>query len=225
MRIRLAYKQSGPARYLGHLDVMRAFERTFRRAGLPLAYSQGFNPRPKMVFAAPLPLGFCGGQEYVDVELAGEVDPEQLKESLNRTIPAGLEILKARKVPDVTPALMSILNRARYTACGELPNGVQQEQVQNAVALLMARGEVYVERKTGKGLKTRDIRPGIRSLQVNVKDRSFTLIMELAAGSGGTVRPDEVLIALSELMAIPLDAVDIWRTALLSREGRLLWEC
>ncbi|MGC7845915.1 TIGR03936 family radical SAM-associated protein [Desulforudis sp. 1088] len=225
MRIRLAYKQCGPARYLGHLDVMRAFERAFRRAGLPLVYSRGFNPRPRMVFAAPLPLGFCGGQEYVDVELADTVDLEQLQEALNRTLPAGLEVFKARKVPDVTPALMSILNSARYTACGELFGEAQPERVRDAVAALMARGEVYVERETDKGLKKRDIRLGIRSLQVSVKDRSFMLIMELAAGSGGTVRPDEVLIALSELTGTPLEAVDVWRTALLSREGKVLWEC
>lgn len=226
-RIRLAYRQEGPARFLAHLDVMRVFERACRRAGLRLAYTQGFNPHPKMGFAAPLPVGMNGAREYVDLELETEVPAADVAAALARQLPEGLTVLGARQVENGGSHLMGLLGRAHYRVTGRAAGEKKwdDESLRAAVERLLGRSEVFVTRKTGKGIKKKDIRPGIRSLRARTDGRTVTLTMELAAGGGGNVRPDEVLQALREEAGLELAEAEVWRTALLSGDGRLLWEC
>ncbi|MDI6906475.1 MAG: TIGR03936 family radical SAM-associated protein [Thermoanaerobacterales bacterium] len=226
-RIRLAFRQDGPARFLGHLDVMRTFERACRRAGLRPAYTQGFNPHPKMGFAAPLPVGMNGAREYVDLELESEAPAADVAAALARQLPAGLTVLGARPVEAGGSPLMGQLGRAHYRVTGRAANGEKwdDERLRAAVERFLGRAEVFVTRRTGKGTKKKDIRPGIRSLRARTDGETLILTMELAAGGGGTVRPDEVLRALREEAGLDLVGAEVWRTALLSGDGRLLWEC
>lgn len=226
-RIRLAYRQEGPARFLAHLDVMRLFERACRRAGLRLAYTQGFNPHPKMGFAAPLPVGMNGAREYVDLELETETPAADVSAALARQLPEGLTVLGARAVDAGGSHLMGLLGRAHYRVSGRAAGGEEwdEERLHGAIERLLGRAEVFVTRQTGKGIKKKDIRPGIRSLRARIDGETVTLTMELAAGSGGNVRPDEVLQALREEAGLDLTEAEVWRTALLSSDGRLLWEC
>jgi len=223
-RIRLAYRQEGPARFLAHLDIMRVFERSCRRAGLRLAYTQGFNPHPKMGFAAPLPVGMNGAREYVDLDLETAIPAAEAAEALARELPAGLTVLAAKTVDAGSPHLMGLLGRAHYRGSGRAAEW-SEERLQQAVERLLDRAEVFVTRQTGKGMKRKNIRPGIRSLRARTDGERVTLTMELAAGPGGNVRPDEVLQALREEAGLDLAETEVWRTALLSGDGRLLWEC
>lgn len=227
-RIRLAYRQEGAASFLGHLDIMRIFERSCRRAGLRLAYTQGFNPHPKISFAAPLPVGMNGAQEYVDLELESAPPPEEVAAVLARQLPPGLVILRGRVVDAAgAKSLMSILERAHYQVTGRPAGGEvwNDARLESGIERFLARGEVFVTRETGKEKKRKDIRPGIRGLRARADKDKVTLTLELAAGGGGNVRPDEVLQALREHAGLDLTAVQVWRNALLSREGRLLWDC
>lgn len=222
-RVRLVYRQEGPARYVSHLDVMRAFERAARRAGLPLAYTAGFNPRPKLGFAAPLAVGMTGCRECVDLELEEDVAPVEVLDRLRGTLPEGLVAVRAESITG-GPALMSLVSRARYTAVGEAPEGLTAEDVQALLIAFLARGTIRTERKSVKGLKQKDIRPGIYSLTVDLVGPKLVLVMELKAGSAGNVRPDDVLSALGEVLPLVVDGFAVSRTALLSRAGQLLWD-
>lgn len=223
-RIRVAFRQEGPARFVSHLDIMRAFQRAARRAGLQLEHTRGFNPRPKMSFAAPLPVGMSGARELVDMEFAHNVAPGEAERLLGAQMPAGLVILKARPVADGTPALMSRLDRAVYTARGRPDEDLTAGELEDRVRMLLRRGEIFVERKTGKGIRRRDIRPGIRRLTGRVKGEEIEFLMELQSGSRGNIRPDEVLTALATVITLDPQRFAVCRTAMLADDGRLLWD-
>lgn len=224
-RIRVAYRQDGPARFVSHLDILRAFERAARRAELPLAYTEGFNPRPRLTFAAPLPVGMTGAQELVDIDLTRDMLPEDLVASLANQMPDGLVVLKGRKVPAGGGALMSLLDRAVYTARGGLNENTPANELDKRIESLLNCGEVFVERRTGKGFKRKDIRPGIRRLVWKSIAGEIEFLMELQSGSRGNVRPDEVFIALAEVLPLQPHRFMVCRTAMLARDGRLLWDC
>ncbi|MBO8128597.1 MAG: DUF2344 domain-containing protein [Peptococcaceae bacterium] len=223
-RIRVAYRQNGAARFVSHLDVMRAFERAMRRAGLKLSYTQGFNPRPKLTFAAPLPVGMVGLREYVDIVLDEAASPFLVMSRLGRVMPKGLSVLNAREVPDESPNLMAVVHHARYLAKGFTNKKPDLAVIQESLQAFLARREIYVERQTSKGVKRKDIRPGIRSINAAAEDRELRIGMELKAGQEGNVRPYEVLTALQHLGPVQPDRFVIIRTALLSSNGRLVWE-
>ena len=222
-RYRVAYRQDGPARWVGHLDIMRAFARAARRARLPLSYTQGFNPRPRLSFAAPLPVGMKGHQEYADLELEEELPVDEVSRRLRWSLPPGLQVLRVRRVPDGGPALMSILDRARYVCCGPLTSNLTPAEVEERLVSFLNRGEILSVRREGE--KPRDIRPGIKSVTPRINDGTISLAMELKAGSHGSVRPEELLYALREFLPIEPASFTITRTALIAKDGKLLWDC
>jgi radical SAM-linked protein len=202
---------------------MRAFERAARRASLPLAYSSGFNPRPKITFAAPLAVGMSGCREYVDFELEKELDPAEVLDRLRENMPGGLVPYRAQAVAK-GPSLMSLVQRNRYLAVGEAPEGMDQETVAAGLERFLACGEITVERQSAKGLRRKNIRPGIHSLAARLEGGKLYLTMELKAGSAGNVRPDEVIAALGRELPLLPDVFVFLRTALLGGDGRLLWD-
>jgi radical SAM-linked protein len=115
-RYRVMYAKEGPASYISHLDLIRAFERAARRAGLPLAFTQGFNPHPKLSFAAPLAVGTAGEAEFADLELTGNISVGVVAKSLSDAMPEGLRVIEIRLAPDSAPALMATVDLAGYTA-------------------------------------------------------------------------------------------------------------
>ena len=222
-RVRVAYRQEGPARYVAHLDVVRAFERAARRAGLPLAYSSGFNPRPKLTFAAPLAVGMSGCREYVDVELEKELVPAEVLDRFRKNLPGGLVPYRAQAVAK-GPSLMSLVQRSRYLAVGCSPEGLDRETVAAGLERFLARAEITVERRSAKGVRRKNIRPGIHSLAARLDGERLCFAMELKAGSAGNVRPDEVMSALGGELPLVPEEFALWRTALLAGDGRLLWD-
>lgn len=220
-RFRFCYRQEGRTRYVSHLDIVRAFERAARRAGLRLLYSQGFNPRPKLTFAAPLAVGVSGCREYLDLELEEEREPVEVLEALRSNLPDGLVPVAVRVVAD-GPSLMSLVDRTRYLAVGPVPEGFDARALQAELAAFLSRGEIVVERRSAKGLKRKNIRPGIYSLRAGINGGKLCFSMELKAGAGN-VRPDEVLKALGERLPLVPDDFAVLRTALMSRDNQLLW--
>ena len=107
MRIRITFSKQGALRYIGHLDLHKLWERAARRAELPLAYSQGFHPQPKMNLAAALPLGFSSRCEVLDLRLEHDISLDGLGEKLNATMPSGIRILQVEQADDRAPALQT----------------------------------------------------------------------------------------------------------------------
>lgn len=208
-RYMIRYSKKGPARYTAHLDLMRELERSMRRAHLPVAFSEGFNPHPKLSIAAPLPVGTEGLAELAEVEMTRAVEPGRMAESLNAVLPPGLKVWEVAEISSATPALMAALERAVYIVQldGEdlpvpLPGAAVQE--------FLARDCVEIRRRGKDGQeKVRDIRPGIMKMEVLPGDDGLSLRMELKTGSVMNVRPAEAVTALLEHAGIKADPADL----------------
>ncbi len=189
-RLRITFAKTEAMRFTGHLDLHRTWERTFRRARLPLAYSQGFNPHPRLNLASALPLGFTSGCEVIDVWLEQEMTPEAVKEALGPALPPGLRVLEIRVIDAHRPALQSELEASDFTvtlleACPDLDARCQ--------ALLQAGSLRRVRRE-----KEYDLRPLILALEPLPADEQgrARLFLRMAAREGATGRPEEVMAAL-----------------------------
>ena len=214
MRLRITFSKSGALRYTGHLDLHSLWERTVRRAGLPLAYTQGFHPGPKIQLASALPLGFIGRAEIVDLWInePGNSPDRPYKEVLQSAAPPGLVISSVEVVDEHGPALQTQVVSAEYEVTllepVDGPWGVQY------ISALLGTASLPRERRG----KTYDLRPLIESLEllpgtVNCRMGSHArrLHMRLAAREGATGRPEEVLDALG----YPFETTRIERTRLI----------
>ncbi|MEW6573693.1 MAG: TIGR03936 family radical SAM-associated protein [Bacillota bacterium] len=202
-RYRIAFCKDGPARWIGHLDLMRALERAFRRAGLPLCYSEGFNPRPKFVFALPLPVGVVGVKELVDIYLRVPVNPEAITARLSAVLPEGLSVRTVTRVPREAPNLMAAVGMASYRAEGHVAPTVTAEQVAAAVKAVLEAKEIMCTREGKGGPKERDIRPGIFMLEGSITRDTLTIDMKVQAGQQGNIRPIDVVDAFLRLSGLP----------------------
>lgn len=195
-RYRLMYAKEGPAKYISHLDLIRAFERAARRAGLPVAFTQGFNPHPKLSFAAPLAVGTAGEAEFADLELTENISAGAVAESLSEAMPEGLRLIEARMVAESAPALMAMVDRAAYTARAVLEVCPEKEALAGAVAEFLAKPEVLVERRSKTGDKRKyDIKPGILAMSARINNDIIILEAELKTGSNGNIRCEELIAA------------------------------
>ena len=200
MRVRLTFTKQGALRYTGHLDLHKILERSIRRAKLPLAYSQGFHPQPKLNLAAALPLGFSSRAEVMDIWLNEEV--QDVPTALQEHVPPGLTILEAKPVDDREPSLQSQVIAAEYEV--EITGaGGGSDLTDKIASVLESESILRIRRK-----KEYDLRPLIEEL---TQTRENQLFMRLTAREGATGRPEEVLDA----MGIPLEDTRIERTCLL----------
>ncbi|MBN1311258.1 MAG: DUF2344 domain-containing protein [Anaerolineae bacterium] len=191
-RYRIQFGKEGPLRYCSHLDLMRVWERVLRRAGLLLAYSHGFNPRPKMQIAAGLPLGYGSTCEVVDVWLEGD-PPEQtsMLSKLRAAAPEGLSIESIQSVELRSPALQSLAGLASYLVVLE-NSKVAPDVLQERIRAILSQTHIERERRD----KCYDLRPLIHEI-VLISGEPLTLRMDLVISQRrGTGRPDEVLEAL-----------------------------
>jgi radical SAM-linked protein len=209
MRLRITFSKFGALRYTGHLDLHSIWERTVRRAGLPLAYTQGFHPGPKLQLASALPLGFIGRAEIVDMWINEPGLPlgRPYKEILQPAVPPGLVISSVEVVDEHGPALQTQVVSAEYEVT-LLEPGDAQGLMKDIPALLWA-SSLPRERRG----KTYDLRPLIEALELLDAGGfgALRLHMRLAAREGATGRPEEVLDALS----IPFETTRIERIRLI----------
>ncbi len=144
----MCYAKTGRPRFISHLDFVRLFERAARRAGLPLAFSEGFSPAPRIAYGWPLPVGMPGLGEYVDVELRERAAPERVVDDLNRVLPQGLAIREARYLSPHGPSLMAEFDTGSYMV--HLPGrGRSLAEWREAAAALLARSSLEVIREKG----------------------------------------------------------------------------
>jgi radical SAM-linked protein len=169
-RIRLRYTKRGRLRFTSHRDVARTFERALRRAGVPMAYSQGFSPHPKISWIGAAPTGVASEAEYVEVQVVERVDPDALRAALDDALPPGLDVVDAVRAEQ--GSLAERVDASRWLV--ELP-GVEPERLRVAVAALLAAESVEVERLTKDGKRIMDVRPGLVSAEVG-DVRSLTAI-------------------------------------------------
>ncbi len=189
-RIRVHFAKTEAMRYTGHLDLQRAWERTLRRAGLPVAYSQGYNRRPRIQLATALPLGFTSEAEIVDFWLDPPQAVEAVETALRGAVPPGIGIHAVEEIVGKAPALQSVMRSAEYTVTLLDPVPDLEARV---TALLEAEHLPRVRRG-----KPYDLRPLVFALTIVPPDEAGKqrLFMHLSARGGATGRPDEALDAL-----------------------------
>ena len=194
-RIRVQFGKGDPLKYISHLDLARTWERVFRRAGLPVAHSQGFNPRPRFQIAAALPVGVTGEGELLDLWLSDPLSPEQVAERLCAAAPPGLGIGHAEEVELSAPSLQSQMQAADYRAVVHSKESVEGLRVR--IQEFLALPSLLRPRQHKGKWQTYDLRPLVQTLEVEAGEgQERVLSMRLQANAQGAGRPDEVLDAL-----------------------------
>ena len=192
MRARITFTKQGALRYTGHLDLHRLWERAMRRADLPLSYSQGFHPQPKISIAAALPLGFSSLGEVLDVRFNADIAIEEIAARLGDSLPLDIKIINVESVDEREPALQTQVLSATYDV--HLTEPVDGSELTRKIKDLLASESLPRERRS----KFYDLRPLIETLNVITEaDGQAWMQMKLAARDGATGRPEEVLNALS----------------------------
>lgn len=210
MLLCLKYSKGDEARFLSHLDLMRTMERAFRRACLPLAFSEGFNPHPRVSFASALAVGVTSEGEYLDLQLREDLSSQEVIERVNKVLPSGLNILAAVPVTQRKESLMALINRARYRVKVDFGEPVagkaveQVERVEQMIATVTALSSYLILRQGKKRVREVDIRPGLFELVGKVAGGKLILEMEVQTGSEGNIRPEEILVMVRETSPWPL---------------------
>ncbi len=212
---------------MSHLDLMHTWERLIRRSQLPLAFSQGFNPHPKMNFASACALGTTSDGEYMDMELTKDMSLEEVKQALDRAMPPAFEVTQLKVVKGKVPSLMSIMERAAYQIRIEFVEDVSQEQLDAAIEDFFKRDEVVVYRykKNSKDKKPVNIRPGVFEINMEAEGKFAVMHILVQTGNDFNVRPEEVTYGLmSAGMPAVLNVVRIHRKGLylLDKQGALI---
>jgi radical SAM-linked protein len=199
-RLRVHYAKGDTLRYISHLDLTRTWERIFRRAGLPVAYSQGFNPRPRFQMAAALPVGVTGRAELLDLWLAQALAPEEVVRRLRPSLPSGLDVLAVHQVPLRSPSMQSQMRAADYRA--EVRSAEPVEAVEARVQMLLESPAVLRQRHHKGKWQTYDLRPMVQSVTVELGGAgTHVLFMRLQTSPEGAGRPDALLEALGLALA------------------------
>jgi radical SAM-linked protein len=211
-RLRLRYAKRGRLRFTSHRDFSRAFERAVFRARIPMAYSSGFNPHPRISYAGAAPTGSASEAEYLEIALAEQLDPARAHADIDAALPPGLDVLEV-----VSSSGGALADRLEASWWRLTIDGVTAEEAGAAVRALLATDEVVVERMTKKGLRSFDARAAI--LSVTVADepgpaagdsrpgRDLCAILDVVLRHGSpSVRPDDVLAALHQTSGLGVTA-------------------
>jgi radical SAM-linked protein len=198
-RLRVRYAKRGRLRFTSHRDFSRAFERAIVRARVPMAYSSGFNPHPRISYAGASPTGAASEAEYLEIGLAREVDPAQVLSSLDEALPTGLDVLEV--VESRGGSLADLLEASVWRIT--VPD-LEPDDAERAVTGFLEADEVLVERMTKKGLRTFDCRAAVVSMSsARSGTRDSCAILEVVLRHGTpAVRPDDVLAGLRSLSGL-----------------------
>ena len=190
-RFRITFSKGKALKYTSHLDLMRIWEQSLRRAGAPLAYSSGFNPRPRLQLAAALPLGHTGEAEWLDALLEEPVRADDLTQALAPALPRGLTVRQLHRVDLKQPALQTQIISAEYRVTVEWDES--PEDIRTRINRMLAAPELMHERRG----RQYDLRPLIEQLWLEHTDGGqIVLMMRLTARQGATARPEAVLQTL-----------------------------
>ncbi|MCU1604166.1 MAG: uncharacterized protein JWP46_631, partial [Modestobacter sp.] len=192
-KLRLRYAKRGPLRFASHRDLARALERALRRAQVPMAFSAGFSPHPKISYLGAAPTGAASEAEYFEIGLAVRCEPEQVRAALDAALPPGIDVLECVEAGEGTGSLADRIDATRWRI--DLP-GVDTAELSAAVAQLLARDEVVVTKRTKDG--TRDVDARAAVVRAAVAEEAGCAILEVVVRQlTPTVRPDDVMAALA----------------------------
>ncbi len=194
-RLRVTFCRGEEVKYITHLDLMRFWERALRRAAIPLAYSEGYSPSPRISLAAPLPVGVTSSGELMDVYLSQRVTPYDFIKAVSQQLPAAMAISEVREVGLSLPSLQSQVRWSEYEV--DVANERSGEDVQEALAQLLAAESLPWKHQRDKEMRRYDLRALVHDLWLeSVGDGLCTLGMRLRTDSQGSGRAEQVAAAL-----------------------------
>ncbi len=194
-RLRIRFCRGEEVKFISHLDIIRLWQRALNRAGMPLAYSEGFNPHPRVSLAAPLALGVTSETELMDISLAKFISPHSFTEAVSRQLPAGIEIRQVHHIPTALPSLQSQVRYAEYKV--ELETEKGQRDIESAISHLLAAKQLPWQHQRDTGPRHYDLRALIDSLWlIDWHSGSCIIGMRLRCDSNGSGRPEQVATAL-----------------------------
>ena len=218
----VVFEKGETLRYIGHLDLMRAMQRALRRSGLPIRYSNGFNPHIRLSFAAPLSVGVVGLRELMEVPLEDGVTEQAFQDGMNAVLPDCLRIRQCRALEDSFPALMSLAAGSRYLI--RFPFNVESDRAAAGFEAFMALEHYTAVRRTKSGENPCDIRPFVTGGGGYRLQRNFPAILPFAQLAAGSLKPSLWLDSLRAFTDAGEFPHIIYRTAILARtpEGTLV---
>lgn len=212
MKIRIQFAKYGVMKFIGHLDVMRFFQKAIRRADVDIRYSEGFSPHQIMSFAAPLGVGIESTGEYLDIEVNSMTSTDEIKEALNRVMVEGMEVLSVKLLPDTVKNAMASVAAAGYLVVYNSGNSMESEEsnqtaafpiddIERKLADFHTQERIPVTKTTKKSVMEIDIKPGIFELKAgkgtnlpgNETNSLSAIYMLLDASSGGNIKPSMVM--------------------------------
>lgn len=230
--LRVRFTRGEGVKFISHLDLMKVFERAIRRSNLPIAYSQGFNPHPQMVFGLPLSVGVTSDGEYADFELVQETKPEQFMEELNRSLPEAIRITAADE-KHIKANIMASICGADYVLDIFLNEMITLEAATEKLEMLMKKDSIKVLKEGKDTAKEIDIRPMILDARMDIMKHvpfgyedfkaAFTVLTRFSAGSTANLRPELFVKALIEQAGLPVAASRLHRKVLyVEKNGRMV---
>lgn len=216
MKIRIKFRKYGVMRFIGHLDIMRYFQKAMRRAEIDICYSEGFSPHQIMSFAAPLGVGITSDGEYLDIEVNSTRSSAESIAALNETMVEGMEVTGYVKLPDSAKTAMSLVAAADYELFYkegyEVPADIEafREALDH---FYYERAEILITKQTKKSEKVVDIKPLIYQFKVMDKEGKPGFFLKVSTGSNDNLKPELVVSNLHEAMGLPYDpnAIQIHR--------------
>ncbi|CDB13998.1 radical SAM-linked protein [Eubacterium sp. CAG:192] len=193
MKIRIRFEKQGQMKFIGHLDMVRYFQKVMRRANVDICYSEGFSPHQKMSFAAPLSVGVISKGEYFDIEVNSSLSSKEMIKNINAKNVEGVKVVSYKELPEGAKNAMSIVAGADYFVYTDL---FTEEQVND----FYAQDEINILKKTKKSEKIVDIKPMIHEMKFN-EDGIF---MKVSQGSAANLKPDLVMSALEQFTGAKL---------------------
>ena len=189
MKVRLRFSKTGALVYIGHLDVMRYFQKLFRRSGIPVAYSEGFSPHQILSFSHPLPLGMESYGEYADILLTDRISSKRALEAIKQNSVPEIEVMSFRALPDKCANAMASVGSARYQVLIDGP--ACSFDFEQAADDLMGRSEALIMKKTKKSEKEVNIRPFIYELKADNDKQMIEMLV--SSGSRDNIKPEYVI--------------------------------
>jgi radical SAM-linked protein len=193
LKIRIRFEKQGQMKFIGHLDMVRYFQKVMRRANVDICYSEGFSPHQKMSFAAPLSVGVISEGEYFDIEVNSSLSSKEMIKNINAQNVEGVKVVSYKELPEGAKNAMSIVAGADYFVYTDL---FTEEQVND----FYAQDEINILKKTKKSEKIVDIKPMIHEMKFN-EDGIF---MKVSQGSAANLKPDLVMSALEQFTGAKL---------------------
>lgn len=228
-RLRSRFYKKDDLVFISHLDLVRVFERALRRAGIPVSYTQGFNPHPIMAFATALGIGVASEGEYIDIQIDKRIDTLEFIDKINSVLPQGLKILQAAYVASSEDSLMSQIKRSTYLVRVKASRNILQEELKEKLSYFLGQTEVFEAKEKKKKNKNNkathqetNIRDSIFELNVLSSFEDELIIkMNLAAGSEKNLKPEVVVRKIAEYTELPLnlESVRVHRLELLKEHN------